>query len=250
MRHRCLRHRYLRFVALLALILSLPLPAMAQSDASASPQRTITVSGEGEASAEPDQATVRFAIVSRAESAKAARSDNADAAQSAMNAVRALDIDEGDIQMQSLTLQPQRRYNRQTGETEELGYEATRRIRVEVSDLDRLPDLIARVVEQGANRLDGVQYDIDDRTTVRNEALRKAAEAARGKAELLASTLGASLGPVQQIREQQYSAPQPRASFSLDAMAVKSSEESGEPEAFAAGRITVEATVQVTFELR
>jgi len=33
-------------------------------------------------------------------------------------------------------------------------------------------------------------------------------------------------------------------------MAVKSSEASGEPEAFAAGRITVEATVQVTFELR
>ncbi|PEN13919.1 SIMPL domain-containing protein [Longibacter salinarum] len=245
-----MRLQSLRFLTLIALFLALPLTAMAQTDASASTDRTVTVSGEGEASAEPDKATVRFAVVSRAKEAEDARTANADAARNAMNAVRSLEIDEADIQMESLTLQPRRQYNRQTGETEELGYEATRRVRVELSDLEKLPALIADVVEQGANRLDGVQYDLEDRSAVRNEALQKAAESAREKAELLASTLGASLGPVHQIREQQYSGPQPRFDVQMEAMAMKSGEDSGEPEAFAAGRISVEATVQVTFLLQ
>ena len=51
-------------------------------------KRTISVSGEGIVRAEPDQATVRFGIVSRAEDPEEARRLNAAAAREAMNAVR------------------------------------------------------------------------------------------------------------------------------------------------------------------
>jgi len=213
--------------------------------------RMVTVTGTGEAASAPDQAIVRFAIETRAEDAETARTRNAEASRNAMNAVRSFDVADDDMQLEALMLQPRREYNRQTGQTEELGYVAVRRVRVELSNIDDLPELIARVVNEGANRLEGVDYDLKDRSAVESEALRNAAEKARSKAELLASTLGVSLGPVQQIDEQDFSSVQPRPNFRLEAMSMQASDQGGgEPEAFAAGRITVEARVQVTFLLR
>jgi len=236
----------LAFVFALAIAFAYPMTASGQDVSNATSPRTITVSGTGEASAAPDRATVRFAIVSRDMEAQDARQKNAEAARDAMNAVRDLGIDDADIQMESLTLRPRREYNRQTQETEDLGYEATRSIRVEVTDLEQLPTLIARVVDRGANRLGGVQYGLQDRTALRNDALGSAASDARAKAQLLVSALGASLGPVHQVQEQNFSAPQPRFDIRMEASAMKAAD-GAEPDAFAAGQIEVEAAIQVTF---
>lgn len=232
----------------LAAYSSAPMTATAQ-DASSAPDRTVTVSGEGQASAAPDRATVRFGIVTRAQEAPAAREQNADAAARAMNAVRELGVDDEDLRMESLTLQRRTRFNPDTRQQEDLGYEATRQVVVDVTDLEMLPRLIARVVDRGANRLDGIQYELSDEASVRNEALRKAAENARDKARTLAETLGAELGPVRQINEQNFSAPRPQRMMAMDAMSAKQ-ESDGNPDAYAAGRIEIDVTIQVAFELR
>lgn len=213
--------------------------------------RTVTVQGEGTVTAAPDQATVRFGIVTEAETAEAARAQNARAAKNALNAVRNLGVAEDQIQMQRLQLQPRREYNRQTRAYEEKGYEARRQVVVELDSLEQLPTLVTRVVQQGANRLDGIQYALSDREAVRNEALRAAAQSARAKAQLLAETLGAQLGPVQQINEQSFDFPRPvyRAQREM-AKAATADQAAPEPDAYAAGEIEVSASVQVTFELR
>jgi hypothetical protein len=222
-------------------------PAPAQSDDG--PSRTISVQGEGTVSVAPDRAVVRFGVVSRAETAEAARSQNADAAARAMNAVRDLDIPERRIRMEALQLQPRREYNPETRQREDKGYEATRQVVVEVDSLDRLPVLVTRVVQEGANRLSGIQYDLSDRDAIRNDALREAAEAARAKADLLATTLGARLGPVQEIREQSFSFPRPM--MRMEAAAMKTADQAApQPDAYAAGEIEVSASVQVTFFLQ
>lgn len=222
-------------------------PACAQPDDGLS--RTISVQGEGTVNVAPDRAVVRFGIVSQAETAEAARSQNADAAARAMNAVRDLGIPDDRIRMEALQLQPRREYDPETRQREERGYEATRRVVVEVDSLDRLPVLVTRVVQEGANRLDGIQYDLSDRDTVRNDALRKAAEAAQAKAGLLATTLGASLGPVREIREQSFSFPRPM--MRMEAAAMKTADQAApQPDAYAAGEIEVSASVQVTFLLQ
>lgn len=211
--------------------------------------RTVNVSGEATVSAQPDQATVRFGIVSRAKTAEQARSRNAEAARNAMNAVRELDVPEEKMRMETLRLQPRREYNPQTNEHEEKGYEATRQVVVEVADLEQLPRLVARVVQRGANRLEGINYELSDRTATRNEALQKAASNARDKAQLLASSLDAALGPVRQITEENfgYEDPQPRVQMAFAKSA--DTEAAPEPDAYAAGEITVTARVQVVFDL-
>lgn len=220
----------------------------AQAQNSEDMRRTVSVSGEGTVTVAPDRATVRFGVVSRADSAETARRQNAEAASRAMNAVRELGIPEEDIAMERLQLQPWREYNREKRQYEEKGYEATRQVRVIVNDLDQLPTLVTRVVQRGANRLEGINYELQDRKAVRNDALRKAAQNAREKAQLLAETLGARLGPVQSINEQQVHIPPMRVQMEAATMA-KAADAEPEPDAYAAGEMEVDASVQVTFDL-
>ena len=220
-------------------------PAAAQDDN----RSTVSVSGEGTVTAQPDQALVRFGVVTRAETAGAARTQNATAAKTAMNAVRGLDVPEEKLQMERLRLQPQYEYNDEENRRELVGYEATRQVVVELDRLDVLPQLVVDVVEGGANELDGIDYRLSDRTQFRNEALREAARAAREKARLLAATLDAQLGSVRTINEQSFDFVRPQPQRARVEMAKTTSTGQGEPEAYAAGEIDVSAQVQVTFDL-
>ena len=221
--------------------------AHAQHAANPSP-RTISVNGEGTIRVEPDQATVRFGVVTRADTPETAREQNAAAASQAMNAIRDLGIAERKIRMETLRLQPWREYNQDTRRYEEKGFEAVRQVVVEVDDLDQLPTLVTRIVQRGANRLDGINYNVADRDAVRNDALQAAAAQARAKAQLLAETLGVQVGPPRQISEQSFDFPRPQ--FRIEqAAAMAKADAAPEPDAYAAGEIEVTATVQVTFDL-
>ncbi len=231
---------------LLLLVASIPvLPVTAQE----APSPAVTVSGEGTVTAQPDQAVVRFGVVTRAETAQETRAKNATAAKTAMNAVRDLDVPEEKMRLESLRLQPRYEYDDDEDERRLVGYEATRQVVVELDDLAVLPQLVADVVEGGANRLDKIDYQLSDRSRFRDEALRKAAQSARDKARLLAETLDADLGPVRTINEQSFDFVRPRPQQARVQMAKTAESAPAEPEAYAAGEIEVSAQVQVVFDL-
>lgn len=211
--------------------------------------RTVSVTGEGVIRAEPDQATLRFGVVTEAASAENAREANAAAASRALNAVRELGVPERKIRLETLSLQPRREFDPETRRYRELGYEAVREVVVELDDLELLPVVVAQVVESGANRLNGIAYDLQNRDAVRSEALREAVLTARTKAALLAETLGEGLGAVHSINEQSFDFPRPmyRAAMAMD---MAKAEAAPEPEAYAAGEIEVRAVVAVTFLLQ
>ncbi len=237
-----------RWAAACVLVLSVLLPAQAQDPMMQSKERTVSVSGEGVVRAVPDQATVRFGVVTRAEDPEEARRLNAAAAREAMNAVRALGVDERKMRLETLSLQPAREYNPQTRRYDEVGFEAARQVVVELDDLEKLPTLVADIVQRGANRLDGVAYELKDRDQARDEALRKALTNARDKARLMAATLDVKLGPVLTIAEQSFDFPRPV--LRMEAAMAVSKDASPEPEAYAAGEIEVRAVVQVVFALQ
>lgn len=237
------RHRAVQATLLAALTLlffALPESVQAQDRTN-----TISVSGRAEIRTAPDMATVRFGIVTHDELPGVARERNAQASSEAMNAVRALGVEEGDMRLESLQLAPRREYDPDRRVYREDGFEATRRVEVIVRDLDALPDLIAAIVDQGANRLDGIQYGLADRDAAELEALTKAAKRARVKAEAIAAELGAGIGSVLQISEQGVAVPQPRVQMEM-AMA---KDAGGTPDAFAPGEMTVSASVTVIFSL-
>lgn len=221
----------------------------AQAQETTSAQRQVRVVGESTVTTAPDQATVRFGIVSQAETAEEARAKNATASKNAMNTVRELDVPDEKMRMDALRLRPQREYNPQTETREKTGYKASRQVVVTLSDLAQLPRLVARVVQEGANRLEDIEYGLSDRTEARNEALKEAARSARDKADLLAEALNATVGSVQQIEEQSFGVDQPSPRVEQYAKSAQD-RAAPEPEAYAAGEIEVSATVEVTFGLR
>ncbi|MFT4605158.1 MAG: hypothetical protein ACI9W4_001897 [Rhodothermales bacterium] len=233
-----------------ALLLStIMLTAAAASQDTSAQARRVTVQGEGTVSVEPDQAVVKFGIVTQDEDPEQARARNATASASAMNKVRALGVAETDIRLQTLRLQPRQEYNRETRNYVQVGFEAVREVEVTLTDLEQLPKLIAEIVQGGANRLNGVTYDLSDRESVSQEALRAAALNAKSKAALLTETLGGSLGVVLDIAENGVQIPRPMIQMESMAMARSADAAAPEPEAYASGQIEVVARVTVTFAI-
>lgn len=215
-------------------------------------QRTVTVSGEAVVRVLPDQAIVRFGIVSRDRRPDKAQEKNDEAARDAMNAVRRLGVEDRKIRLQTLQLEPDRRWNPDQQRWEEAGFVATREVEVTLDDLDTLPGLVQAIVQEGANRLNGVSYGLADESAVRVQALQKAATNARHKAEVLATTLGAELGPVLTISEQGVYVPRPDImlrSAAMDGMVAEAAA-APDPAAYAAGEIEVRASVNLVFDLK
>jgi uncharacterized protein YggE len=239
----------MRFLTAVLLAFALALPVTAQpTDPPVAQQpvvRTVTVEGVGTVEVEPDQATIMFAVVTRAPEPEAARRQNAEAAEQAMNAVRELGIEDRKIQLLNLRLDEEVEYT--DGRRERIGFIARRDVKVTVDNLDLVPRLVAEVVQQGANELNGIQYGLQNRDAVEDQALQAAAARARDKAQLLATSLGGSIGRVLTITQGAVQVPQPPPV--MFARAEMAAADEGNPGAYAAGEITVRGTTTVTFEL-
>ncbi|MDQ7040443.1 MAG: SIMPL domain-containing protein [Rhodothermus sp.] len=209
---------------------------------------TITVNGEGIVRVQPDRAVLRFAVVTRDQDPERARQRNAEAARRALNAVRMLGIEERHLHLETLTLHPVREYNPDRRQWEEKGYEVRRALRVELTNLDRLPQVVALVVQQGANRLQGIQYEVSDREAVRLAALQAAVRNAREKARQMLAVLNREVGDPIRITEQALDFPRPV--WQASVAALRTAEAASEPEAYAAGEIEVRARVEITFAIR
>ncbi|MBR2513117.1 MAG: SIMPL domain-containing protein [Halomonas sp.] len=117
---------------------------------------------------------------------------------------------------------------------------------VELTELDQLGEVFDALIGAGVNALDGVQFDLQDRDAATDEALTKALEKARHKAELMASTLDTELGHVQRIEETQSPVFQPR----MMAMRAESDAMgSGSASDYRPGTIRIDAEVNVQWLL-
>jgi uncharacterized protein YggE len=82
-----------------------------------------------------------------------------------------------------------------------LGYRCQASYAVESEALDELQQLIVDAVDAGAHRIDKVEFDVQDKPALRDEARRRAVAAARRKAEVYAEAASVPLGPVVHIQD-------------------------------------------------
>lgn len=89
------------------------------------------------------------------------------------------------------------------GETSEtlVRTQLERPIRLRIDNLARLPTILDALTRAGVNALDGITYDLRDRDAATDQALTRALEQARRKAQLIADTLGVELGQVLNVQE-------------------------------------------------
>ena len=227
----------------LALILCAPsLPAAAQTAPAAAEAATLTVTGTGEVSAAPDMARISLGVLAQAPTAaEAVRAMSADM-ETVMASLAAAGVAQEDIQTSNLRVDVQQTYDEATQAARVTGYMAVTDVQVRVLDLATLGQTLDAVVQEGANQMNGLTFDLQDRKPALDAARRAAVADALDKAELYAGAAGVALGPIKALTEGTAGGgmPQPMMRMAMDA---------AESVPVAAGQITISADVTVTYGL-
>jgi len=222
----------------LAAAASLALPALADA-----PPRQIIVTGEGLVAATPDMAWVSVGVSHDALKAVEAMNMMSVAMAAVLAELEAAGIAPADLQTGQLSLEPRYDYSSYDGVPKMLGYTAATTIEVRVRVLDDLGSVLDAVVNEGANRLGGIRFDLDDKTQVMADARRAAVVDARGRAELYAQAAGVTLGALQTLTESGgYMAPAPMYELRMAA-------DAGSAVPVAAGEVNFQAMVTLVYAI-
>ena len=180
------------FVALFAYVeLAGPIPFSINS-VTTSKSDTFNVTGEGKVSVSPDIAVVSAGITADGVTVKAAQDQINTVIKKVSDVIKSLGVDSKDIKTTNYSINPKIDY--QSGTQRITGYTANTTLTIQVKDLDKINQVIDVSTGNGANQVNGVQFDVEDRTKAENEAREKAVSDAKKKAENAAKAAGFSLG--------------------------------------------------------
>ncbi len=190
-----------RAAAVAAMLLStLTATARAQQPAGAppEPERTINVSASGRVERTPDQAVVSLAVENMAPTAQRAAQQNAQLMDQVVRALRQAGIPGDHIRTQYFNLNPEYQYTQpgpgRPGEQKLVGYRASNMVEATVDSIPRVGIVIDAAIAAGANRAQGISFQLRDPESARRDALRLAVANARRDAEALAEASGQQLG--------------------------------------------------------
>lgn len=194
---------------LAASVLAAALPALAQERPLAEiPVPVIRVTGEGSASARPDMAILTLGVLREADTAKAALDANSAAMAQVIAALKAAGIDEKDLQTSGFRVDPRYVYPQQqadgvTPPPRIVGYTVSNQITVRVRFLERLGELLDKVITLGVNSEGGIQFVNAEPGQIVAAARTAAVKDAAARALTLADAAGLKLGSILEIAETQ-----------------------------------------------
>ncbi len=206
----------------------------------------ITMSGTGKITTKPDLALIGLGLMSEGKTVREIQDTNTKKMNAVIASLKGLGVDEKDIQTSNYNLQP--KIDWADGKQNITGYTLSQNVSVKVRDLDKVGDVIQKVTESGANQIQGVQFTIDDPTSVRDEARLKAIEEAKKKADQLAGALGLHI--VKAISFSESSGYNPPMPMMYDSVASNMAVGKVAAPEIQAGQLDVSMDVSVTFEVR
>lgn len=164
-------------------------------------EHTISVGGEGKVTVKPDLGHVQLGVNVQRPSAKGARDAAAESMAKVVAAIKKLGIDDKDIQTTQVSLNAVYDYPNNSAPVLR-AYQLTNSIAITVRDLSKITDVVDDAVTAGATSVDGISFDVADRTAAEAQAREAAAKDARAKADAYAKTLGLSIVGVAAVSEQ------------------------------------------------
>ena len=218
-------------------------PTLAHAD-DGPPVPQLQVSGTGEVMVVPDIAIVTIGVTSRATEASAALGANSANLAKAIAAIQAAGVAEKDIATSGFAIDPvyQQTDNPPSDRPPQIvGYQVTNQVRVTVRDVAKSGGLLDKVVTAGANQVSGIAFDLSDRTSAANQAIRAAITDAKAKAELMADAAGLRLVRILTLSAGENGGPRPVMAFDMAAKAA--------PVPVMPGQQSVSANAQVAWEV-
>lgn len=228
------------FVCTAVCALALMLPAGSAAAEAVPP--TLTISGTGVARIAPDTAAITVGVVTDAKDAAQAHADNAAATARVHSALHALGIADRDIQTVHYDFSP--RYDMRDGRDGIIGYTVQNSVVITVRDLSSIGKVIDKALTSGANRIDSLEFTASDTLDAKNAAIADAVRAAKSKAQAIANALGVRLVRIENVYAETQS-DSPRSANFMPMMMAKEASAASTP--IAAGELSVEATVNITY---
>jgi hypothetical protein len=211
--------------------------------------RTLTVAGIGSVVGEPDKAQVLMTVQKSNADLNRARQEVVTVTQRALDLTRKLGIDTKKVRTTGAIVNPEYRWDQPTGRQVLIGYQVQRQIEIELTDIDKLGELIEGAVRAGVNNVSPPQLDSSKRAELNRQALAAAAKDAEANARIIAETLGAKLGPLRELTAGgAMPPPQPMPMYKASMAMADAAMERG-PETYSAGSLRFEASVNATFDL-
>jgi uncharacterized protein len=202
----------------------------------------LVTSGEAVLRVTPDLARVRLTTEARSQSAKAAQQDEAQRMAKVQQELKASGIKDEAVRTLSYDLQLE--FDYANGKQTPRGYVARHTIEIRVDDVAKLGDVIGKAVESGAAGVAGIQFDAKERDAVERDALRKAVEDARARADAAAAGAGTAVAGIVRIEEQRsFDGPRPMVMANM-------AERMTAATPIAAGEIEIKAVVTLTSSLK
>lgn len=207
--------------------------------AAPSQSRSISVTGSGVTEAAPDIAILSLGVTSDAPTAREALDKNNAQMTAVIEALKTLGFGVTNMQTTGLSLNPV--YDHSGDKPVLTGYQAVNGVTLKVKDLNRLGEILDLVVSAGANQINGLTFDVENKQAAVSDARVKAMTDAKAKAEMMAGALGATIGRPITISESYSGEPQPMAMQTMNAASASVP--------IATGQVGLQVQVSVVFEL-
>lgn len=219
---------------------------------------TVTVGAEREIDVDPDLVRMVFGVRTKGRSADGTLGKLATRSNAVLDALRDAGYSDDELTTQDVSLQRSclrncRDRDPRDGKRPEpvVGYRASSDIVVETAAIERVGETIDVAIDAGANRIQRVVFDVEDKREAVKSALRDAMAFATEKAQVLAESGNRELGPAMVIEEGRTRAPRP---VGVAGAALEQSGGGGPSQAppieVEPPTLSASARVTVTFELR
>ncbi|WP_439883435.1 SIMPL domain-containing protein [Pontibacter sp. MBLB2868] len=205
----------------------------------------VNVTGVGEVKVKPTEVVVNLGVETREKTLEAARTETDKKAAAIINYLKKQGVDARDIQTSYVTLRPVYSGG-EYGKTSPDFYMAMKTMTVVVKKLNKYDEIISGLYQVGANRIDGINFQVADIEKYQVEARKKAVENAKQQATSLTSELGAKLGRVYAINNTMSGGGGPRPMYKAAMMESVAYDSEGGP-SISAGELVISATVDVSF---
>lgn len=205
----------------------------------------ISVFGSYVLRVEPDAALVTFAVAHTEPEPPAAFAATRQAVADVRKYLLEADVPAAEVQTSFVNLEAD--WQGYGKERVFLGYQARTSLSVRLTDLRRFEEILAGVVQAGANEIVSTEFRTTRLAELRAQARRGAFAAARRKAELYAEEAGVRVGEVLHVEDANPEGLRGREGHGADASSLES-DDGLQPSA--PGSIQVQAAVQVMFAIQ
>ncbi|TBW26636.1 SIMPL domain-containing protein [Gramella sp. KN1008] len=216
------------------------LPTIAQQN----PDRSVVnVTGEGIVKVEPDEVIIKSRIEHEGPSAAMVKKKNDEVVDKVISYLKSQGVEDRDIRTNYVNLNKRYDYNEKT-----YSYVANQAISINLRDIEQYEKIMKGLLENGLNRVDGIQFKSSEMDKYEKEARKKAVLDARNTAEELAAPLGQEIGKAVSISETEYNSIQPM--YRMEEAMVQMSDAKADAQTIAPGEMEIKIRVNVAFELK